>query len=327
MTHDRIDNHESYSTKGTPDGPSSIELELTKVLNSVLKMTKAEERLRKFKIFMLMMPITLVVCFYFYQKFGVDPFHGEPYVSLVEVNGEISSTNPAASSRAVIAGLQKAFMDSNSKGVFISIDSPGGSPAESEKIHDEILTLKEDYPDKKVIAFGNGSMTSGAYWIATAADEIHAMPMTMVGSIGVKMESYDFSEIAEKYQISKRVITAGEHKVRLDPFLPAQDADVEKFQSVLAHLHTMFKDTVLASRKEKIDSDKYDVVFSGDFWLGEEALELGLIDTVSTPNRLLKSEFGTVHMKDYSIAPNILDTLNKQRVLGGMDSMTNIRIY
>jgi len=313
---------------------SAILLKLTDVLKivgesnqQVLSMARADERVRKVKIIMLFLPIAIILIFYLGQKVLSKPFDGESYVSLVEINGEISTTNIAANAKTVIAGLQKAFMDERSRGVFISIDSPGGSPAESARIHDEIKALKEQYPDKKVIAFGNGHMTSGAYWIACAADEIHALSMTMVGSIGVKMETYNFSEIAKKYQVSKHVFTAGENKVRLDPFIPPREVDVEKFNIMLTKLHTLFKETVLASREDKLTKTaSYDEVFSGDFWLGIEAVDLGLIDSVSTPNKLLMQEFGTVHMLDYTTHPNMLETLNRQRVFGSIDDLVGIKI-
>lgn len=281
----------------------------------VTRMARADERVRKVKMVMLFLPIVIILLFYLGQRYASNPFNGQRYVSLVEINGEISKNNVAASAKSVIAGLQKAFIDNKSQGVFISIDSPGGSPAESAQIHDEIVALKEQYPDKKVIAFGIGSMTSGAYWIACAADEIHTLSMTMVGSIGVKMEAYDLSKIAKRLQISKYIFTAGENKVRLDPFSEPKQVDVEKFEIMLSKLHTLFKNTVLASRRNEIKEDEYVKVFSGDFWLGIEAVELGLIDSVTTQNKLLNEEFGTIHMLDYTMHPNVLDTLNQQRVL------------
>ncbi|OES23924.1 S49 family peptidase [Alteromonas macleodii] len=298
----------------------------SEALVGVTRMSRADERLRKFKIGMIFLPLTLILLFYFFQSYKSGrPFGSEPYVALVEINGEIA-TNALASAKNVNVSLQKAFADTKSQGVFISIDSPGGSPAESARIHDEIIALKAQYPDKKVIVFGNGSLTSGAYWIACAADEIHTLSMTMVGSIGVKMESYDLSEIAKKYDVSKLVFTAGEHKHRLDPLIEPTAEDIEKFNSMLAKLHTLFKDTVTASRSDKIDESRDPTLFSGDFWIGVEAVEMGLVDSVTTPNVLLKETFGTVHMLDYTQHPNVLDTLNKQRVLGGWESLLDYRI-
>lgn len=323
------DNEPSNASSGEDSAvnPKLVALlaDSNQALLAVTKMARADERLRKMRMVFFFFPLALLLVFYLFQSYKAqNPFNGEPYVALVEVNGEIASSAPA-SAKIVTASLQKAFMDKRSEGVFISINSPGGSPAQSAIIHDEIMALKAEYPDKKVIAFGSGSLTSGAYWIACAADEIHALSMTMVGSIGVKMESYNVSEIAKQYNISKLVFTAGEHKHRLDPFIEPKAEDIAKFNGMLDQLHTLFKDTVVASRQDKINENVNPELFSGDFWIGTEAEKLGLIDSVTTPNRLLKDSFGTVHMLDYTQHPNVLDTLNKQRVINGWHSIFEYR--
>lgn len=308
---------------------------VTKALNAsietnaqVLKMARADERLRKFKIVMIIIPICLVLAFYFYQMHQKsNPFEGDTYVSLVEINGEISANSSSqATARKINASLRKAFKDEKSQGIFISIDSPGGSPAESSRIHDEILTLKAQYPDKKVIAFGNSSLTSGAYWIATAADEIHSMPLTIVGSIGAVMTTYDFSRLAQKYEVNKLVIVAGENKHRLDNMKVPTEKDIAKYERLLAVLHEQFKDTVRASRQDKINELKHPDLFSGDFWIGVEALELGLVDSVTSQNALLQDKFGTVKRVDYTNHPTVLDTLNSQRVFSEINALFDTKI-
>lgn len=288
---------------------------------SIIKMARADEKHRRFKTAMLFLPIVLMAAFFVYKSWeSNNHFSGEKYVAMVEINGEISSSLPA-SARLVNVSLQNAFKDENSEGVFINIDSPGGSPAESALIHDEIMSLRVKYPHKKVVVFGNGSMTSGAYWIAAASPEIHSLSMSMVGSIGVVLESFDFSAIAEKYNITKNVFTAGENKHRLDMFIKPGEADVLKIENMLGSLHDLFKQTVMESRKDKINEDMYEVLFSGDFFLGVEAVELGLIDSVTTPNKLLKEKFGTINKLDYTSQQNVFDKLNTQRVLAEIESM------
>ena len=310
-------------------GDEKLLLKVTEALEStvesnraIILMARADEKHRRFKTVMIFLPIILMVCFYLYQTWkSNNVFSGEKYVALVEINGEISSSLPA-SSRNINASLNKAFKDEKSEGVFIRINSPGGSPAESALIHDEITSLRIRYPDKKVIVFGTESMTSGAYWIASASDEIHSLSMTMVGSIGVVLESFDLSEIAKQYNISKNIFTAGENKHRLDMFVAPGEDDVKKIDSMISKLHELFKSTVRTSRKNKINEKENSDIFSGDFWLGIEAVNLGLIDSITTPNVLLNEKFGTVNLVDYTNHPNVFDKLNTQRVLSDLKSMS-----
>lgn len=289
---------------------------------AIIKMARADEKHRRFKTGMLFLPIILMISLYFYQTWKSNNyFSGESYVALVEINGEINSNLPA-SAKNINASLQKAFKDEGSEGVLISINSPGGLPAESAQIHDEIKSLKKEYPKKKVVVFGSGSMTSGAYWIASASDEIHTLSMTMVGSIGVILENFNLSKIAEKYEISKNIFTAGENKHRLDMFVDPKKEDVIKIENMLSKLHVLFKNTVKESRGDKINLIKNPDLFSGDFWLGVEAVKLGLIDSVTTKNALLKDKFGTTNLLDYTEQPTVFDKFNTQRVFSELNNMS-----
>lgn len=284
----------------------------------LLEMVQAEIKYKKWKFYMLFFPVVMLVGYGLFTLWSKNNlFGGEDYVAKVEINGEIGPGMLANANR-INASLRKAFADENNSGVFLSINSPGGSPSESARIHDELIYLQKKYPEKNLVIYGTGSMTSGAYWIACADDEIHSMSMTMVGSIGVIMETFDFSKILDEYNVSKKVFTAGEHKHRLDPFFETSEEDAEKINFTLAKLHDLFKATVSNSRKERINLETNPKLFSGDFWLGEEALELGLVDSITTEHELLEAEFGTVNVVDYTQHPNMFDQINSQRVLADL---------
>lgn len=284
----------------------------------LLEMVQAEIKYKKWKFYMLFFPIIMLVGYGLFTLWAKNNvFGGEDFVAKVEINGEIGPGLLANANR-INASLRKAFADENNAGVFLSINSPGGSPAESARIHDELIYLQQKYPKKNLVIFGNGSMTSGAYWIACADDEIHSMSMTMVGSIGVIMETFDFSKIMDEYNVSKKVFTAGEHKHRLDPFFETSEEDTAKINLTLAKLHTLFKDTVAQSRKDRIDLEANPKLFSGDFWLGVEAVEMGLVDSITTEHALLEAEFGTVNVVDYTQHPNMFDQFNGRRVLADL---------
>ena len=144
---------------------------------------------------------------------------GEKFTALVDLQGVISSDS-RASADAIITGLRAAFEDSGTAGVILRINSPGGSPVQSGYINDEIRRLRDEYPDIPLYAVLQDICASGGYYVAAAADEIYADKSTIVGSIGVRMDSFGFVESMEKLGVERRLLTAGEHKGFLDPFLP-----------------------------------------------------------------------------------------------------------
>lgn len=235
-------------------------------------------------------------------------FGGQPYVSLVRLNGVIMpGTNFSA--REVLPQLTRAFKDNNAKGVVLVINSPGGSPVQASIIHDDIEYLKQKY-HKKVMVLGEDTLASGAYLVATAADSIYVNKDTLTGSIGVIMSGFGFTDAIQKLGITRRVFTAGENKDRLDPFVPVSDADKAKINTVLNEVHQDFIADVMASRQGKLHGDPTEL-FSGDFWTGSRAAELGIVDGTGNLWTLLPSQFGATHYRDYSKRPTFLETLVK----------------
>ncbi len=221
-----------------------------------------------------------------------------PYVAVVRMTGAIGANHTVSADR-VIEGLNAAFQDKSAKGILLWINSPGGSPVQSYRIYERIRTFKEDHPDKPVVVYGGETLASGAYYAAAAADRIYVSPATVTGSIGVIMQGYQYKGLLNWMQVKARVVTAGKHKDRLVPTRKWSKADRAKMKGVVEHLHHQFIEDVRAARGNRLKTAKAEL-FSGDFWTGGRAKELGLVDGLGTPRSVLQEEFGTTETVDHT---------------------------
>lgn len=288
------------------------DISLAKTLVSELLKDKASER--RFKL--VKMCLIFVSVFFFmglgaYSSMsdskGSDSSVSKDYVAMVKLHSEIMPGGEGSAS-ALNPSLVKAFKDEKAKGVVMLINSPGGTPVQASLVYERIKALKKEYPNKKFIVVGEDMVTSGAYMIAVAADKIYVNRSTIAGSIGVISQGFGFSGLMDKVGVERRVHTAGISKSRMDPFSAEKPEDVAKLKGVLGKIHSHFMDTVKEGRKGKLKGDDAKL-FSGDFWTGEEALELGLVDGLSDLSTVLKQEFGTTATKDYSTKKPLWEAL------------------
>ena len=186
--------------------------------------------------------------------------------------------------------ILKAFSVKKAACVAISINSPGGSPVQSHLLYNYIRQLAQKNK-KKVIVFAEDVAASGGYLIACAGDEIYANSSSIIGSIGVIYSSFGFTELIKKVGVERRVHTAGKNKSTLDPFLEEKKEDIERLKSIQLDLHKDFIEIVEKSRNKKLKKDDIEL-FSGEFWSGRKAKELGLIDAIGDVNQILKEKFG-----------------------------------
>lgn len=286
---------------------------------------KKENRYRRFKRFALISPIVITVIMLLFSAVQeyLEYSSSEGYVAQVTISGMIQQGSSTAGADSVIASLRKAFSDNEAKGVLIRISSPGGSPTQSHLIHDEIVRLRELHPDKKVKLIGEEFLTSGAYWIASAVPDIAVVNTTYIGSIGVISTQFNFSGVIEKLGVERLVITSGESKSRLDQFLPPKEKDLQKMRDISTSIHEAFMDTIIASRGDKLKAKPADL-FTGDFWMGHQAVELGLADEVTTPTRLMLREFGTVRYLDYSKRPSFVESIGLAQFSAALVNFTDI---
>lgn len=214
-------------------------------------------------------------------------------IPVVRLQGVImtggSQFRPSLNLASVAPMLEKAFSKKDAPAVAISINSPGGSPVQSRLIYQRIRALAEE-KNKKVLMFVEDVAASGGYMIALAGDEIFVDPTSIVGSIGVVSGGFGFPELLRKLGVERRVYTAGENKVILDPFQPEKEGDVEYLKTLQLEIHKVFIDMVKARRGSRLADDE--TIFSGLFWTGVRGVELGLVDGLGEMRETLKRRYG-----------------------------------
>ena len=230
----------------------------------------------------------------------------QSHTALVDVVGVIAD-EAEASADAITSGLRRAFEAEYSEAIILRINSPGGSPVQSGYVYNEIRRLKGEHPEKKVYAVITDLGASGAYYIASAADEIYVDQASIVGSIGVIMAGFGFTEAIEKLGVERRVTTSGENKALLDPFAPVEPGQQEHIQRMLDRVHDQFINAVREGRGERLRADEYPEMFSGLVWSGDEAIELGLADGLGSPGQVARDVIGHEEIVDYSVLPHPLE--------------------
>jgi serine protease SohB len=213
-----------------------------------------------------------------------------PVVRLSGVIGFSTPLRPGLSLAGVARTLDRAFATRRAAAVALVINSPGGSPVQSHLIFRRIRELAAEH-ERRVIAFVEDAAASGGYMIACAADEIIADPYSIVGSIGVVGGSFGFDKLIEKVGIERRLYTSGDHKAMLDPFLPENPDDVERLKKLQREIHDDFIALVKSRRGGKLNGGEGEL-FSGAYWTGRRALELGLADSVGDLRGVLRERFG-----------------------------------
>jgi signal peptide peptidase SppA len=217
----------------------------------------------------------------------------KPKVAVICLSGVISSDGRLGRglNLAGVAGaIKQAFELSELKAVALAINSPGGSPVQSNLILKRIRALADE-KDIPVYAFAEDVAASGGYMLALAADEIYADPSSIVGSIGVISAGFGFDKAIEKFGVERRIYTAGENKSTLDPFSPEKPEDVERLKRLQLQVHETFKDIVRDRRGDRLKGEDSEL-FTGEFWAGAEAAEKGLIDGLADMRSFCREKFG-----------------------------------
>ncbi len=217
-----------------------------------------------------------------------------PRVAVVRLTGAIGAAGglrPGLTLAGVAGQLEEAFTMGRAQAVALIINSPGGSPVQSKLIHDRVRALSEEH-GKPVFAFCEDVAASGGYMLALSADEIFADPSSIVGSIGVISAGFGFPGLLEKLGIERRVHTSGENKAMLDPFQPEDEADVKRLEAIQKDVHADFKAMVKARRGDRLKGSD-GKLFTGEFWVGQKAVELGLIDGLDNLRSVMRKRFGS----------------------------------
>ena len=214
-----------------------------------------------------------------------------PTLRLSGVIGQAGFMRSGLNITALDQLIDKLFSNKKSPAVALIINSPGGSPTQSSLIAEKIIK-KSKQKNKKVMAFVEDVAASGGYWLACASDEIYIDTNSILGSIGVISPGFGFVELIKKIGIERRVYTSGKSKSFLDPFKAAKEDDIERLQSIQEQIHENFIEYVKKRRGSKIIEKDFNEVFSGLFWVGQKAIDLGLADGLGSIYDIIEKKFG-----------------------------------
>jgi protease-4 len=231
------------------------------------------------------------------------------HTAMVELRGVIASEGQASADN-VTSGLQAAFKDSNTVGVVLRINSPGGSPVQAGYINDEIKRLRVLYPNIPLYAVVEDICASGGYYVAVAADQIYVDKASIVGSIGVVMDGFGFTGTMEKLGVERRAIAAGENKKFLDPFSPVNPAHKAFAEKMLAEIHEQFIAVVRQGRGKRLKETPE--LFSGLVWVGPKSIELGLADALGSVDSVARDVIKAEDVVDFTPHENIAERVARK---------------
>lgn len=242
-----------------------------------------------------------------YPKFkdGISDSN-KPHAAVIDISGVIAESEDA-NAATIIEGLREAAKDSNTTGIILKINSPGGSPVQSAYIYDEIRRIKAKQPDLPIYSVVGDICASGGYYIAAASDKIFVSQASIIGSIGVIMNGFGFVDVLEKLGIERRLLTAGSHKAMLDPFSPSNAEETQHMQALLDDVHQQFIDAVRAGRGDRLK--EFDDMFSGLVWTGAEGVKLGLADGFGNVDSVARDVLKTDEKINFTPRKRLLDKL------------------
>lgn len=297
----------------------------------VLSSVDEQKKTRKWGIFFKSLTfIYLFIVLFFLVKGCSISKDGESekavgdHLAVVDIQGTIGSSSKDVNSADTIKALKAAFKATTSKAVVLNINSPGGSPVESDNIWQEIRYLEKEHPDKKVYAVIGDMGASGAYYIASAANEIWVNPSSLVGSIGVIMPNYGVTGLAQKLGVEDRTLTAGTNKDILSMTKPVNPAQKAHVQGVLDDVHQHFIDAVKEGRGDRLKNADPSV-FSGLFWSGSQAIKIGIADksgNIETLKRTLKVSKTVNYTVEHNPLESLLGKMGAQVGQGFASSLT-----
>ena len=292
-------------------------MEDNKIIKSLVdSLIKERESERKFKfigrimIFILFLLIAISVIFS--SSSGIN--YSKDHVAIINIDGEISSNGPV-NVESIIPHIEKAINNNACIGIILKINSPGGSATQSKIIFDEINKFKK-INDKKIYTVIEDVGASGGYYIAASGNMIFANASSIVGSIGVRLDSFNITSLMEKLGIESQVISSGKDKTMLDPFSKLTKQHKLHLEILLKSIHDQFINDIQKSRSGKIDKNN---VFTGLFWTGTEALKIGLIDEIASVYDVNEKYFNSSELVTYNKEDNFFKDLMKAAIKISLD--------
>lgn len=231
------------------------------------------------------------------------------HTALIEISGVIEPGGEV-SADAVMGSLNDAYENKGTKGIILRINSPGGSPVQAGIINEEIKRQKALHPTIPVYAVVEDICASGGYYIAVATDKIYVDKASIVGSIGVLMDGYGFTEVMKKVGVERRLLTAGENKAMLDPFSPVNPKHQAFAQAMLNEIHEQFKTVVREGRGNRLKEGPE--TFSGLFWSGEQSIKMGLADALGSADYVAREVIKQEEIVDFTYQETVVDRFAKR---------------
>ncbi|MEI6069447.1 MAG: S49 family peptidase [Methylococcaceae bacterium] len=238
------------------------------------------------------------------QNIGVDSKYHTAVIDVVGVIAEDKDANATD----IIESLRDAVKDTNTKGIILHSNSPGGSPVQSAYVYEEIRKIKKERPDLPIYAVVSDMCASGCYYIASASDKIFVNQSSLIGSIGVLMDGFGFVDIMQKMGVERRLLTAGAHKAMLDPFSPPKEDETKYMQGLLDEVHQQFISAVKAGRGDKLKETPD--MFSGLVWTGEAGVKIGVADGFGNDDYVAKEIIGAETLVDFTQQGSVLEKIS-----------------
>ena len=300
-----MDNQNPFS----PESKSEWERNLIEKL--AFSALEEQKRSRRWGIFFKLMTLSALIAIPLiaaYPELESEMGNGEAHVAVVNIQGEIMESS-IANAKDIIDALRLAAKDKNAKAIILNINSPGGSPVQAAYVYDEIKRLKQLQPDLPIYSVVGDICASGGYYIAAASDKIFVNQASLIGSIGVVMNGFGFTQTMDKFGVERRLLTAGEHKAMLDPFSAVKPQETQHMQGLLNQVHQQFINAVRAGRGDRLKDPVNNQLFSGLVWTGSESIRLGIADALGNVDSVSHDEFGTENIVDYTPKEHLLDRL------------------
>jgi protease-4 len=303
--------NDKMNTANTPDSPNSG-WERKILENLVLATLKEQRAKRRWGIF-----FKLAALLYFFLLLGMmtglhtnsDSAGDARHTALISLQGVIDAQGEVTAEH-INSALKSAFENRNTAGIILRINSPGGSPVQSGMIYDEIRRQRALHPDIPLYAVVEDICASGAYFVAAAADGVYVNQSSLVGSIGVLIDSFGFTGAMEKMGVERRLMTAGESKGFLDPFSPMKPEDKAHVETLLTEIHQQFISAVRAGRGTRLKETPE--MFSGLVWSGARSVELGLADALGTTDSVAREVIKAEKIVDFSVKENLAERFAKR---------------
>ena len=287
---------------------------------------KEQRSARRWGIFFKILTFAYVTLILFYAidwKGRTESMTDGKHTALVEVSGVIGPGTDASAER-VNAALQAAFKDSNTQGVVVRVNSPGGSPVQSQNIYDEMRRLRVKYPAIPLYVVIEDMCASGGYFVAAGADRIYVNKSSLVGSIGVRMDGWGVTGLMDKLGVERRLLTAGDNKGFLDPFLPVDEKQKQHALAMLGEIHQQFISVVREGRGKRLKESPD--LFSGLVWTGQKSVDLGLADGFGSLDYVAREVIKAEDIVDFSQKENIAEKFARRLGAGAASALAELAL-